>query len=115
MFLKNDSARLITINHKAEDGTVTPYDILPGDNPAVEVPAEVAKMDFVKALLKNKSLSKATAAEAEDEEEQEEEQEEEGDDLEALRAEATGLGVKVDKRWKEPKLREEIAKAKAAQ
>jgi len=35
-----------------------------------------------------------------------------GADLDALRAEAEKLGVKVDKRWKAERLAEEIAKAK---
>lgn len=33
-------------------------------------------------------------------------------DLDALRAEAEALGIKVDARWKEKRLQEEIAKAK---
>lgn len=33
-------------------------------------------------------------------------------DVDALRAEAESLGVKVDKRWKAERLAEEIAKAK---
>lgn len=34
------------------------------------------------------------------------------DDIEALRLQATGLGITVDKRWKEGRLREEIAKVR---
>lgn len=34
------------------------------------------------------------------------------DPMDALRAEAEALGVKVDGRWKEAKLRDEIAKVK---
>ena len=111
MYLKNKAARLSTSNHK--DGEkLTQYPILPGENPAVEVPDAVAKLDFVKALLKNGDLRRVGKDGLEgDDLDREEEQEEEGDDLEALRAEATALGVKVDKRWKEAKLREEIAKA----
>lgn len=37
------------------------------------------------------------------------------DYVEALRAEAEALGVKVDKRWKAERLAEEIAKAKAGE
>lgn len=110
MFLKNEAARLITINHLV-DGVETSYPILPGENPAVEVPDAVAKIDFVKALLKNGDLRRVGA----DELEGEDDDEDGGEDIDALRAEAEGLGVKVDKRWKDAKLREEIAKAKAAQ
>lgn len=110
MFLKNEAARLITINHLVGD-VETSYPILPGENPAVEVPDAVAKIDFVKALLKNGDLRRVGA----DELESEGDDEDGGEEIEVLRAEAGGLGVKVDKRWKDAKLREEIAKAKAAQ
>lgn len=110
MFLKNEAARLITINHLV-DGVETSYPILPGENPAVEVPDAVAKIDFVKALLKNGDLRRVGA----DELEGEDDDEDDGEDIDALRAEAESLGIKVDKRWKDAKLREEIAKAKAAQ
>ena len=65
MFLKNEAARLITINYK-EGEKLTSYPILPGENPAVEVPDEVAKIDFVKALLKNGDLLRVGADELED-------------------------------------------------
>jgi len=106
MFLKNEAARLITINHLVGEKE-TSYPILPGENPAVEVPDAVAKIDFVKALLKNGDLRRVGADELENEEEEDE------DDLEALRAEAVELGIEVG-RWGAPRLRTEIAKAKAA-
>ena len=106
MFLKNEAARLITINHLAGEKE-TSYPILPGENPAVEVPDAVAKIDFVKALLKSGDLRRVGADELENEEEEDE------DDLEALRAEAVELGIEVG-RWGAPRLRTEIAKAKAA-
>lgn len=111
MHLKNEAARLITINHKDGD-KVTQYRILPGENPAVEVPDAVTKLDFVKALLKNGSLRKVGKEElAGDEEESDE-----GDvEIEALRAEAAGLGVEVSNRWGAKRLREEIAKAQPAE
>jgi hypothetical protein len=65
MFLKNEAARLITINHLVGDKE-TSYPILPGENPAVEVPDEAAKIDFVKALLKNGDLRRVGADELED-------------------------------------------------
>lgn len=104
MFLKNEAARLITINHLVGDKE-TSYPILPGENPAVEVPDEVAKIDFVKALLKNGDLRRVGADELEAEE----------SDDEDLTAQAEALGIKVNKTWGENRLREEIAKAQAAQ
>lgn len=101
MYLKNEAARLITINHKV-DGKLTSYKLLPGDNPAVEVPDAVARLDYVKALLKSGSLRRAGEDEV---------AENEGDELSELVAQAEALGIKVDKRWKEERLREEIAKA----
>lgn len=105
MFLKNEAARLITINHLV-DGVEKSYPILPGENPAVEVPDAVAKIDFVKALLKNGDLRRVGADELEADD-----SEEDGDDIEVLRAEAEALDIKVDKRWKADRLREEISKA----
>lgn len=107
MFLKNEAARLITINHLVGDKE-TSYPILPGENPAVEVPDAVAKIDFVKALLKNGDLRRVGADELESDEDDEGD-----DDIEALRAEAVELGIEVG-RWGAPRLRTEIAKAKAA-
>lgn len=91
MFLKNEAARLITINHLVGDKE-TSYPILPGENPAVEVPDAVAKIDFVKALLKNGDLRRVGADELESEDD-----DEGGDDIEALREQAGRAGVKVNK------------------
>lgn len=107
MFLKNEAARLITINHLVDDKE-TSYPILPGENPAVEVPDAVAKIDFVKALLKNGDLRRVGADELESDDDDEGD-----DDIEALRSEAVELGIEVG-RWGAPRLRTEIAKAKAA-
>ena len=52
MLLKNNSARLITINKSFD----VKYDILPGKNPAVEVPNDLCKSDFVKSLINSGSL-----------------------------------------------------------
>lgn len=104
MFLKNEAARLITINHLVDDKE-TSYPILPGENPAVEVPDAVAKIDFVKALLKNGDLRRVGADELKTDD---------GDE-DDLNAQAEALGIKVNKTWGETRLREEIAKAQAAQ
>jgi len=104
MFLKNEAARLITINYLV-DGVEASYPILPGENPAVEVPDEVAKIDFVKALLKNGDLRRVGADELGVDDSEDED----------LTAQAEALGIKVGKTWDEARLREEIAKAQAAQ
>ena len=104
MYLKNEAARLISINHMV-DGTETSYPVLPGENPAVEVPDEAAKIDFVKALLKNGDLRRVGADELEVDDSEDED----------LAAQAEALGIKVGKTWDEAQLREEIAKARAAQ
>lgn len=103
MYLKNEAARLITIN---ADGKK--YQVLPGLNPVVEVPDEVAKIPFVKALLKNGSLRRISKVDVD------------GDDSASYDAmdremelidQAEKLGIAVDKRWGEKRLLEEIAKA----
>ena len=106
MFLKNEAARLITINYLV-DGAETSYPILPGENPAVEVPDAVAKIDFVKALLKNGDLRRVGA----DELESDDDDEGDDEDIDALRAEATAAGVTVSDRWGAERLKAEIAKA----
>lgn len=87
MHLKNEAARLITIRHIV-DGAKVSYQILPGENPAVEVPDAVAKIDLVKALLENGDLRRVGADELGDEDE---------DDIDALREQAGRAGVKVNK------------------
>lgn len=102
MLLRNNSKRLITINAPmAEGGYTTYFDIKPGENPAVEVPDELCKSDFVKALLNSGDLARVTPAEADP------------DDLEALRDEAMLLGIDVKKTWDAAKIQSEIDKANA--
>lgn len=86
MFLKNEAARLITIHHLV-DGEKASYKILPGENPAVEVPDEVKKIDFVKALLNNGDLRRVGADELEVDDSEDED----------LAAQAEALGIKVSK------------------
>lgn len=100
MFLKNEAARLITINHLVGEKE-TSYPILPGENPAVEVPDAVAKIDFVKALLKNGDLRRVGADELEVDDSEDED----------LSAQAEALGIKVNKTWGKARLLDEIAKA----
>lgn len=58
MFLKNNAARLITINGKLNEKGERPkkYQVLPGNNPSVEVPDELCNSDYVKALMSNGDL-----------------------------------------------------------
>lgn len=95
------TARLITIN--GEDGTS--YDIVPGGDGSVfvEVPAAVANSKFVKNLIDAGILIKGDS--------------DESDLIDDHRAkliqEATELGIKIDKRWKDDKLQQAIDEAKA--
>lgn len=58
MFLKNNAKRLITINGKLDDKgeRLTKYQVLPGNNPSVEVPDELCESDYVKTLMSNGDL-----------------------------------------------------------
>lgn len=58
MLLKNNSARLITVNGQLNEKgeRSVKYQIKPGKNPAVEVPDELCKSAFVKSLIDNGSL-----------------------------------------------------------
>lgn len=110
MHLKNEAARLITINI-LEGAVVTPYAILPGENPAVEVPDSAAQIDFVKALLKNGSLRRVGPDELGIAEIDEQDDDGESDEKAQLIAEAEELGVAIDKRWGIAKLKEAIDNA----
>jgi hypothetical protein len=102
MLLRNNSRRLITINAPMTDGGYTTfYDIKPGENPAVEVPDELCKSDFVKNLLNTGDLTRMTPADTD------------GDDVGSLRDEAMLLGIKVDKKWDAARIQSEIDKANA--
>jgi len=102
MLLRNNSKRLITINAPmTESGYSTFYDIKPGDNPAVEVPDEFCKSDFVKNLLNTGDLTRMTPAESD------------SDDVDSLRDEAMLLDIKVDKKWDAARIQSEIDKANA--
>lgn len=96
MLLKNTSARLLTVNHKGEK-----YRILPGNNPAVEVPDAACKSDFVKGLLANGSLMQVAKVETVTE----------PDERDELIAELESLGVDVDNRWGVERLKKELEQA----
>lgn len=104
MLLKNNVARLITIN--AADGTS--YAILPGDNPAVDVPDELCQGDFVKHLLKSRQLVKDDGAS-----DDESDDDQGGTELDELRSQADLLGIKYADNWGAKRLRTAIDKASA--
>ena len=104
MLLRNHSARLITVNG-IENDAVKSYKVLPGDNPAADVPDQHCKSDFVKNLIKIGDLS-VVHPEQEDEPE---------DETDSLREQAKALGIDVDNRWGDKRLQEEIEKAQTEQ
>lgn len=55
MFLKNNAKRLITVNGKLDSKgqRSVKFQLKPGNNPAVEVPDELCKTEYVKALLES--------------------------------------------------------------
>tara|TARA_R100001480_G_scaffold5449_1_gene12359 strand:+ start:140 stop:547 length:408 start_codon:yes stop_codon:yes gene_type:complete len=58
MFLKNNAKRLITVNGKLDSKgqRSVKFQLKPGNNPAVEVPDELCKTEYVKALLASGSV-----------------------------------------------------------
>lgn len=111
MLLRNHSARLITVNG-IENDVVKSYKVLPGDNPAADVPDKHCKSDFVKNLIKIGDLSVAQPDKQEDEPAPAPVATEQ-DDTESLRTQAKALGIDVDNRWGDKRLQEEIEKAQA--
>lgn len=114
MLLKNNVARLITIN--GADGTS--YAILPGDNPAVDVPDELCRGDFVKHLLKSRQLVKddgvkddGVSDDGVSDDESDDDQG--GTELDELRSQADLLGIKYADNWGAKRLRTAIDKASA--
>lgn len=63
MLLKNNAARLVTINGDFVNGQRTKsHQIKPGNNPSVEVPDELCDNAFVKALIADGTLTALTEA-----------------------------------------------------
>lgn len=98
MFVKNTSARLITINVKGEK----PVRVLPGNNPAVEISKAAEKLTFTQLLLKKGALREASQVETVVENDDEKDQ---------LVADLKELGVEVDSRWGVKRLKAELEKA----
>ena len=95
MYVRNLAARLITIDWKG-----IKYPLMPAGD-SVEVPDSAKESKFVQALEKERSI------EIKDSESQDDLLDD-IDELAPLREEAVELGIKVDKRWGEAKLREAI-------
>lgn len=93
------TARQITVNHGDAN-----FDIIPNgkDSAFVDVPDEVLKTPFVKALVDSGDLVVGSHEEDAPNEERQ-----------TLLRSAQEAGVKVDKRWSDERLQQEIDKAKA--
>ncbi|WP_341232376.1 hypothetical protein [uncultured Methylophaga sp.] len=97
MFVKNQTARVITINVKGEK----PCRTLPGNHPPVEISEKAAKTEFAKDCFKRGWLSLVNLESTDDDgDKPKTEKEQLTEDLEVL-------GVEVKKSWAIPKLKEE--------
>lgn len=95
MNIINKSARLIDFSWNKEK-----YRLMPAGEP-VKVPDEAMKSAFLKSLLDSGDIKvdETTGQSGDD------------DAIDALRVEAKDLGVSIDNRWGEARLKEEIEKA----
>lgn len=99
MKIKNNCARLITINYDFNS-----YKLMPAGE-SVEIPDEAnTECKFLSLLLADRSVIITEEPKA---------AKESKSDLADLIAEAESLGIEVDKRWGEKKLKEAIAAANA--
>jgi hypothetical protein len=99
MFVKNHTARVITINVKGEK----PCRTLPGNHPPVEISEKAAKTEFAKDCFKRGWLSVVDVKDV-DEDAPKTEKEQLTEDLEAL-------GVEVKKSWTIAQMKDELEKA----
>ena len=101
MFVKNNSARVITINVKGEK----PYRTLPGNHPPVEISEKAAKTEFAKDCFKRGWLSVVDVKDVDDD----------GDkpktEKEQLTEDVEVLGVEVKSSWTIKQLKEKRAEA----
>lgn len=110
MYIINKSARLIDFSWDKEK-----YRLMPAGE-AVEIPDGAMKSAFLKALIKDGSVSNEDSPEQGDlVEEVKEVEKAESDDseIDGLRTQAEDLGIAIDKRWGESRLKEEIEKAES--
>ena len=96
MHIINKSARLIDFSWNKKK-----YRLMPAGK-AVEVPDDATKSTFLKALMTDGSIAEVKELTKEEQAEIE---------LEALREEATGLGIEVKDGWDAKKITAEIKKA----
>lgn len=109
MILKNNSARLITINGKMVSGMrKVAYQVKPGNNPNVDVPDELCQNTFVKVLLELGDLIKVGESVVESTPEPTLYDEMSKEDVKAV---AVGMEIDVKSSWTKDKLIEEISKA----
>ena len=98
MYLRNMSARLIDINVPGGES----IRIKPGDNPAVEVPAEALKLPFVKHLISSRTLVEEVPCGVDEDDEE----------LAQLQAEALHLGMDFKESWAASTLKRKISEFK---
>lgn len=103
--VKNNVARLITLNARLQNGEPVSVDLVPAAAP-VPVNDALLATRFATVLKEAGDISVFDAGHADEPEGGEPES-----DVDDLRAEAAELGIKVDNRWSEKRLREEIQKA----
>jgi hypothetical protein len=100
MLVKNKAPRLIVIDFKGKK-----YRLMPAGD-AVEMPDAAKKESaFLRSLITEGQVAIVSG--------QQDDLLEDDDGLDALRTEAEDLGIKVDKRWGEAKIREAIDAKKA--
>lgn len=107
--VKNNAPRLITLNQKVGD-SIKKHRLIPAGKP-VPVPDEVLKSRFAKTQILAGNISVIGESESVAEDPDGEQDGGDGADLEDLRSEAEALGIEVDGRWGEKRLRTEIDKA----
>lgn len=105
MLLKNVGARVIIINTQAGGQ----YYLLPGNEPAVEVPECKVAAPYIEGLINSGELI-ALSGSQKDEGAQNEDQPQ-TDERDEMIAELESLGVKVDKRWSNDRLKTELETA----
>lgn len=108
--VKNNVARLITLNARTEKGEIESFNLVPAGKP-VKVSDAALQTRFAKALIKSGDISVVGAGAENDDAGEDESDNQDGADLEDLRSEAEALGIEVDGRWGEKRLRTEIDKA----
>lgn len=106
--VKNNVARLITLNALLQNGDAVSVDLVPASSP-VQAADALLETRFAKALIESGDISVFDAgSNSGDDADQESDP---SDELEDLRAELDELGKKYDKRWGVARLQEEIQKA----